>query len=122
MAHFAKIENNKVVQVIVVDNKDINNQEFPHSEPIGQNFINTIGLDGFWLQTSYNKKFRGNFAGIDYVYDSDLDVFVPPKPFDSWILDKNQNAWIPPTACPGEGYMWSEKTKTWVKVPNYEVE
>ena len=78
MAHFAKIENGIVQQVIVVANSDFGNMDFPASEPVGQVFIASLGLDGEWLQTSYNSNFRGCYAGIGYTWDALLDEFVPP--------------------------------------------
>lgn len=62
MAHFAKIENGIVTQVIVVNNETLNDLEFPESEPVGQEFIASIGLEGTWKQTSYNANFRGKYA------------------------------------------------------------
>jgi len=78
MAHFARIDNGIVGEVIVIDNDDCGGGDFPESEPIGQAFIAGIGIAGEWLQTSYNGNFRGCYAGIGYTYDSDLDEFVPP--------------------------------------------
>jgi len=83
MAHFAKLENNEVLEVIVVANSDCGGGEFPESEPIGQEFIASLGLDGEWLQTSYNGNFRGSYAGIGFTYDASLGEygeFVPPPP------------------------------------------
>lgn len=68
MAHFAKVENGIVVQVIVVNNEVLEDKEFPEAEPLGQEFIASLGLDGEWLQTSYNNNFRGKFAGIGYTW------------------------------------------------------
>lgn len=79
MAHFAKIENGIVQQVIVVSNNDCGGGEFPESEPIGQAFIASLGFDGLWLQTSYHANFRAYYAGIGYTYDADVDEFVPPS-------------------------------------------
>lgn len=83
MAHFAKIENGVVTQVIVVANKDCGGGEFPASEPIGQEFItgphpDGLALDGEWRQTSYNGNFRGLYAGIGYAFDAEADEFVAP--------------------------------------------
>lgn len=81
MAHFARIENGTVTQVIVVNNKTLGNLEFPESEAVGQEFIASLGFDGTWKQTSYNANFRAKYAGIGDTYDSDLDEFVaPPVP------------------------------------------
>ena len=78
MAHFAKVTNGKVDQVIVVSNDDCGGGDFPTSEPIGQAFIASLGLTGDWLQTSYHANFRGNYAGIGYTYDPATDTFSPP--------------------------------------------
>lgn len=81
MAHFAKIENNIVTQVLVVANSDCGGGEFPASEPVGQAFLASLGLEGEWKQTSYNSKFRGVYASTGWTYDADADVFVaPPAP------------------------------------------
>ena len=82
MAHFALVTNSIVVQVIVVANSDCGGGEFPESEPIGQAFIASLGLDGNWLQTSYHANFRGAYAGIGYTYDAELDEFVAPAPIE----------------------------------------
>ena len=78
MAHFARVEDNVVREVIVIDNNDCNGGDFPESEAAGQAFINSIGLNGTWKQTSYNENFRGKYAGIGDTYDADLDEFVSP--------------------------------------------
>jgi hypothetical protein len=115
MAHFAKIVNSIVEQVIVVSNDDIQNKEFPKSESIGQYYIKSIGLDGVWLQTSFNSKFRKHYASIGYSYNSELDAFIRPKPYPSWQLDKNTCDWIPPVPQPKNNPMviWDENSKTW---------
>jgi hypothetical protein len=76
MAHFARIDEGIVREVIVIDNADCGGGDFPESEPIGQAFIASIGLAGEWRQTSYNGNFRGTYAGQGFTYDSDLDEFV----------------------------------------------
>jgi len=81
MAHFAKIENNIVSDVIVVSNDDCNNLPFPESEPVGQAFIASLGITGTWLQTSYNGNFRGTYAGAGYFFDAligEYGEFVAP--------------------------------------------
>jgi hypothetical protein len=78
MAHFAQVLNNIVEDVIVIANSDCNDLPFPESEPVGQAFIASLGLDGEWLQTSYNSNFRGTYAGIGFTYDVVLDEFVAP--------------------------------------------
>jgi hypothetical protein len=79
VAHFAKVENNIVVEIIVISNQDCDNLPFPESEPVGQAFIASVGLNGEWLETSYNNNFRGVYAGIGYTYDAALDIFVAPQ-------------------------------------------
>lgn len=78
MANFARIENGLVTQVIVVGNEDCGGGDFPTSEPIGQQFIQSMGLDGEWRQTSYSSSFRSTYAGIGMTYDSDADEFTVP--------------------------------------------
>ena len=110
MAHFAEIdENNIVTRVLVVDNS---------LEHRGQDFLaNDVGLGGTWIQTSYNRNFRGNFAGIGYFYDSDLDVFYKPQPYPSWTLDTTNWIWVAPVAYPEDEllYDWDEESQSWVE-------
>lgn len=83
MAHFAKVENNIVKDVIVVSNSDCGGGEFPESEPIGQEFISSLGLPGLWLQTSYHSNFRGCYASINWSFDPTLGEYgefvAPPQ-------------------------------------------
>jgi len=78
MAHFAQVENNIVRNVIVINNSDCGGGDYPDSEPIGQAFIAAIGVEGEWLQTSYNNNFRGTYAGQGMTYDPVLDEFISP--------------------------------------------
>ena len=79
MAHFAQVNDDNIVgQVIVVANEDCGGGNFPESEPIGQAFIASLGLEGNWLQTSYHANFRGAYAGSEYTYDPVSDTFVSP--------------------------------------------
>jgi hypothetical protein len=79
MAHFAKIENDVVTQVIVVNNEVLENKEFPESEPIGVAFCKSLyGENTNWKQTSYNGNFRGRYAGSGMNYDAELDEFISP--------------------------------------------
>ena len=115
MAHFAKIdENNVVTQVVVVDNKDTSDAEGVEKEHIGAAHLEKI-LGGNWKQTSYNGNFRKNYAGIGYTYRSDIDAFVPPKPFPSWLLNADAQ-WEAPVAMPidGQMYSWDEENINWV--------
>ena len=107
MAHFAKIENNIVVEVLVVHN------DLEHR---GADFLaNDLGLGGNWIQTSYNNNFRKQYAGIGFTYDSVNDVFIEPQPFASWSLDQNFD-WQPPTPMPTEGkWDWDEDSLSWIE-------
>lgn len=78
MAHFARIEDGIVREVIVVSNDDCAGGDYPDSEPAGQAFIASLGLDGEWRQTSYNGNFRGAYAGPGMVFDPVADVFMLP--------------------------------------------
>jgi hypothetical protein len=82
MAHFAKINNGTVSQVIFVSNDDCAGGDFPESESAGQAFIASLGLAGEWKQTSYNNNFRGLYAGIGNTYDPVTDTFRPPLEAD----------------------------------------
>ena len=92
MAHFAKIENGTVTEVIVVSNDDCGGGDYPESEPIGQTFLASLGLDGLWLQCSYHANFRGKYPATNWLYDADLDQFVmrpsPPAPPLIGLLDE----------------------------------
>jgi len=78
MAHFALIKNGVVVEINVINNADCGGGEFPESEPIGQEFIKSLGIAGEWRQTSFNANFRGKYAGVGDRYDEILDEFVSP--------------------------------------------
>jgi len=124
MAHFAKVNNGIVEQVIVAEPEFF--ETFVDSSP------------GQWIQTSYNtrggkhydpetgelsadqtKALRKNYAGIGYTYDAAKDAFIPPKPFNSWLLDEDTCLWNAPVAYPDDGgrYVWNEETTSWDAVP-----
>jgi hypothetical protein len=114
MAHFAKVNNGIVEQVIVAEPEFFNT--FVDSSP------------GQWIQTSYNTHggvhtlggtpLRKNYAGIGYTYDSQRDAFIPPKPFASWVINEDTCLWGAPVAMPDDGkqYQWNEDTQAWVEV------
>ena len=134
MAHFAQLDNNIVQQVIVVANEDCGGGVFPESEAVGQAFIASLGLAGVWKQTSYNtrggiyydpetgepsedqsKALRKNYAGIGFTYDAERDAFIPPKPFESWVLNEETCLWDAPLPYPEDGasYYWNEELFSW---------
>lgn len=118
MAHYAKVLDNLVTQVIVAEEEFFDN--FVDSSP------------GEWLQTSYNTKggihyspnsddadektpLRKNYAGIGFSYDKDIDAFIPPKPYASWNLNENTCLWEAPVPMPSSSgqYIWNEETQSW---------
>jgi hypothetical protein len=84
MAHFAQIKKNVVSEVIVVANVDVDDLPFPESEPIGQAFIASLGIEGQWLQCSYNANFRGCYPGNGWTFASSIGEYgefvAPPIP------------------------------------------
>jgi len=118
MAHFCKLdENNIVTQVVVVDNKDTADAFGVEKEHIGAAHLEKI-LGGTWKQTSYNGNIRKNYAGIGYTYDAQRDAFIPPKPFNSWVLNESTAQWDAPVPMPTDGkmYSWDEATTNWVEI------
>jgi hypothetical protein len=106
MSHWAEIDSeNKVIQVVVGNNND--------PDEGYQWLVDNLG--GTWVKTSYNNNIRKNFAGIGYKYDEQRDAFIPPKPYESWILDEEVCQWKAPIARPQDGnyYDWDEKTISW---------
>jgi hypothetical protein len=119
MAHFAQLdENNVVVQVIVVDNRETSDANGVEKEHIGIAFCERL-LGGKWLQTSYNARFRKNYAGIGHIYNPEIDAFIFPKPYPSWVLNLDTARWEAPTPMPSEGaWAWDEDTTSWKEVIN----
>lgn len=124
MAHFAKVVDGTVTQVIVAEPEFFNT------------FVDTS--PGQWLQTSYNtrggvhyqpnsntpsddqsKALRKNYAGVGFTYDAQKDAFIPPKPYASWVLNETTCLWEAPTPYPDDGavYRWDEETTSWVQLP-----
>lgn len=118
MAHFAKVQDGIVTQVIVAEPEFFDT--FVDSSP------------GEWIQTSYNTKggvhyapnsnepdggvaLRKNYAGIGFAYDKDRDAFIPPQPYASWTLDESSCLWEAPVPMPNDGneYGWNEETQLW---------
>ena len=109
MAHYAKLGiNSKVLGVHAVDNKDLHNADGVEEEQVGIQYLERIHHWPLWKQTSYNtrnnthtsgdnsKAFRGNYAGIGYIYDEDNDLFLPKKPYASWVLNTTEARWQSP--------------------------
>ncbi len=113
MAHFAKIDSNNIVTQLIVAEKD-----FINSGSVGDEFL--------WIQYSYNNNFRKQKAEVGFTWDKTNEVFVKPKPHDSWTLDGNHD-WQPPITYPADGktYVWVESVYQgnnslgWVESPGY---
>lgn len=118
MAHFAEIGlNNTVIQVIVVNNSECLDENNEENEAVGAAFCRNL-FGGTWIQTSYNKNIRKNFADIGFTYDTTRDAFIPPKPYDSWTLDEETCQWQAPIDMPtGDAeYLWDEDNQQWLEV------
>jgi hypothetical protein len=117
MAYFAKLGTGNIVeQVISINNDVITDANGVEQEQLGNDFINKLyNTRDVWKQTSYNGNIRKNYAGIGYSYDQTRDAFIPPKPFDSWILNEDTCLWEAPVAKPEDDneYNWNETNKTW---------
>jgi hypothetical protein len=123
MAHFAQLnENNVVIYVTPMSNTLITDEDGKEQESLGIEFLkNQFGEDTTWVQTSYNNNFRSRYAGIGYIYNENLNAFIPPQPFPSWTLDQNTLDWTPPVEMPErvEGdplYQWNEDLQQWTPV------
>jgi len=117
MAHFSKLGTGNIIeQVIVINNSVITDSDGNEQEQLGVDFINNLyGTRDVWKQTSYNGTIRKNFAGVGYSYDQTRDAFIPPKPFNSWILDEDTCLWEAPVAKPDDEqiYQWNETNQQW---------
>lgn len=146
MASFAKIGvNGEVIEVHSVVDEVIKDSNGVEQEQLGIEFLRTLYNEpnAVWKQTSYNTvggihllggvPFRKNSAGKGYIYDSQRDAFIPPKLFNSWILNENTCLWEPPIPCPEtytknkinisgnpirDSYGWNEETKNWDLLDN----
>ena len=127
MASFAKIENNIVITVESVVNDVLKDSNGIEQETIGVQFLKNLynEPEAIWKQTSYNTHggvhnnngtpFRKNHAGIGYQYNSQLDAFIPPKLYNSWVLNEDTCLWEAPISKPDNDnqYTWNESTLSW---------
>jgi hypothetical protein len=127
MAHFAKInENNIVEQVIVINDNELLDGNGIEQESLGINFCKSLfGENTNWVQTSYNTfggvhklggtAFRKNYAGVGDTWRQDLDGFVSPSFYPSWILNEETCLWESPIGNPPDNkyYIWNEQSQTW---------
>ena len=121
MAHFAKIGKGNIVEKVVVVHNNV-----ATTEQAGVDFLNNLYKSrDIWKQTSYNTRggvhklggtpFRKNFANTGYKYDQTRDAFIPPKPFNSWVLNEDTCLWNAPVVKPNDGqdYIWNETIQNW---------
>jgi len=127
MASFAKIENNIVITVVSFVNEVLKDSNGIEQEQLGINFLKTLYNEpnAIWKQTSYNTyggvhklggtPFRKNFAGINFNYDEQRNAFIPPKPYNSWILNEETCNWEASIPYPTDGqkYFWNEEIQSW---------
>ena len=132
MASFAKLNSENIVTTVEsVVNQVITNSNGIEQEQLGIDFLKTLYNEpnAIWKQTSYNTHggvhslggvpFRKNHASIGYTYDENRDAFIPPKPFNSWVLNEQTCTWNAPVARPtteledNQYYTWNEETQSW---------
>ncbi len=117
MAHFAKLDENNIVLEVNTVNNDVLNPS--NEEESGIAFL-TEWSGGYsnWKQTSYNKTFRKNYAGVGYIYDAERDAFIAPQPWASWTLNEATCQWDSPIPYPTDGkyYGWFEPNQEWIEV------
>jgi hypothetical protein len=121
MAYFAKLGTGNIVEnVISINNAVIIDANGVEQEQLGVDFINKLyNTRDVWKQTSYNNNFRKNYAGIGYQYDQQKDAFIPPKPYNSWVLNEQTCQWQSPVAMPkteleeNQYYSWNESIVNW---------
>jgi hypothetical protein len=130
MASFAKLNNNIVERVESVVNEVLKDSNGVEQEANGIQFLRNLYNEpnAIWKQTSYNTHggvhsnegipFRKNHAGISYIYDENRDAFIPPKPYNSWILNEQTCLWEAPVAYPVDSninnrYIWNEEILNW---------
>ena len=121
MAHFAELdETNTILRVLVVGN-DVTTIDGVEDEQRGIDFLNDLLPEsGTWVQTSYNRNTRFDYAAVGGTYDPVLDIFIQPKPFPSWVRDATYHSWWAPVDYPGTDetpfYYWDEDNTTWVEI------
>lgn len=120
MANFAKLdENNNVLEVYVVHNDELLDANGVEHEAFGVAFlISWSGGYPHWKQTSYSGSIRKNYAGTGYTYDQTRDAFIPPKPYQSWVLEEQTCVWTAPVPLPegDKAYQWDEGSVSWVEI------
>jgi hypothetical protein len=114
MAHYAFLDENNIVTEVIVGIDETEFIEGLDPETWYGNFRGQV-----CKRTSYNANYRKNYAGIGFQFDAQRDAFIPPKPYESWLLDKETCQWNAPVLYPTDGvmYQWNEETISWVETP-----
>jgi hypothetical protein len=114
MAHFAELNNdNVVIRIVVIDNENCQDANGVESEAIGIQFCQNL-FGGKWIQTSYTGSIRSRFAGINYIYHEDLDVFTAPQPNSWYVLNESFNWVVPIGIKPDTGTVLTEEEWNWL--------
>jgi hypothetical protein len=111
MAHYAFLDADNVVTEVIVGVDETELIEGLAPEIWYGNFRGQV-----CKRTSYNGNIRKNYAGIGFKYDEELDAFIAPKPFDSWVLNEDTATWEAPVPMPEGNYRWDEETLSWLEV------
>jgi hypothetical protein len=111
MAHYAFLDENSIVTEVIVGIDETELIEGKIPEVWYGEFRNQR-----CVRTSYNANIRKNYAGIGYVYDEERDAFIPPKPFNSWLLNEETCQWESPVSYPEDNkyYLWDEESLSWI--------
>jgi hypothetical protein len=118
MAHFAKLDDNNVVLAVHVVNNEVITIDGIEVEQVGIDFLTSLHGHTNWKQTSYNASFRNKYASIGDSYNSELDVFIPRKIWNSWVLDIDTYTWKAPVPYPVDekNYNWDEENQQWIEI------
>jgi hypothetical protein len=110
MAHYAFLDKDNIVTEVIVGIDENELIEGLDTETWYGDFRGQV-----CKRTSYNGNIRKNYAGIGFTYDFELDAFIPPKPYPSWLLDEETCQWQPPLEYPTDGlyYEWNEANQSW---------
>ena len=111
MAHYAFLDENNIVTEVIVGTDETELIEGKDPETWYGEFRGQV-----CKRTSYNGNIRKNYAGIGFTYDADLDAFITPKPFDSWLLNEETANWEAPVPMPEGNYRWEEDSVSWLQV------
>lgn len=110
MAHYAFLDDNNIVTEVIVGTDETELIEGLDPETWYSNFRGQV-----CKRTSYNANIRKNYAGIGFTYDAERDAFIPPKPFNSWVLNEETCNWEAPVPMPEGNYYWDEETTSWLE-------